>query len=95
MRKKDRQRFLFSIHWPKPKPLPKLNADQAADHIQRTWRLPDGSPIPLATAQHWASTALFHFAYERAPIGHPPKLRTRPERPTAHRIDSFLLVETD
>ena len=56
---RERQRFLFPIHWPKPRPLPKLDADQAVQEERfenrlynpmKRWKL---SPIDIAARTHY------------------------------------------
>ena len=94
-RKLERQKMLFPIHEPKPRPLPRLNQDQAAALIQKNWRLEDGSPIPSELADRWAGLFLHHLRYEPGPNWMTPKLRSRPDRPTAPRLYGFIGVETD
>lgn len=94
-RSKERQRLLFPIHWPKQRPLPKLDHDQIVALIRQEWRKPDSSIITDSEANHWTSSILHHLRFEPGPIWMPPKPRKRPERPTAERIRSFLSVETD
>ena len=93
--KKGRQRYIFPIRFPKPKPLPKLDHAEAATTIRLEWRRPDGTPITAADADHRASVFLHHLRFDPAPGWTPPKPRRRPERRTAERLRSFLTVETD
>jgi hypothetical protein len=94
-RRRERQRLLFPLHDPKPRPLPKIDLDEATALICREWRLPDGQPILEETAWSWASDFLRHLRYEPGPLWSKPRLRRRPERPTAKRLNEFLSVETD
>ena len=94
-RHRERQRLFFPLHWPKPRPLPKITEDEAAALIVRGWRKADGSPIPIDQAGNWAFLCLRHLNYEPLPLWMEPRLRRRPERPTAKRLYEFLSVETD
>lgn len=90
-----RQKMLFPIHHPKPRPAPKLDHDEVAELIRREYRRPDGSPISEVDADHWAGVFLHHLRFEPGPMWMPPRPRKRPERPTAERLRGFLGVETD
>lgn len=93
--RRERQRLLFPLHDPKPRPLPKITEDEATELIGREWRKPDGQPIPEEQARHWAGVFLHHLRYEPTPMWMAPKLRRQPERPTAKRLREFLGIETD
>jgi hypothetical protein len=93
--KRLRQRFLFPIHDPKPKPLPKVTEAEGAALIVRDWRKADGSPIPADQAGHQVFLFLRHLKYQPAPLWMEPRPRKRPERPTARRLYEFVAVETD
>jgi hypothetical protein len=93
--RRERQGLLFALHEPRPRPLPKLNEVEAAELICREWRKPDGQPVGEEQARHWATVFLHHLRYEPAPLWAPPKLRKRPDRPTAKRLNEFLAIETD
>lgn len=94
-RKRERQRMLFPIHYPKPRPLPKITEAQAAEIIRRDWRMPDGSAISQEQAEHWACTFIHYLKYEPGRISLGLRPRKRPERPTEKRMTEFLSVETD
>ena len=93
--RRERQRLLFPLHWPKPRPLPKLGHDQIVDLIQGEFKKLDGSAIDESEANHWTSSILHHLRFEPGPIWMPPRPRKRPEMATAVRVRSFLAVETD
>jgi hypothetical protein len=94
-RHRERQRFLFPIHDPKPRPLPKVTEAEGAALIVRDWRQADGSPISADQAGHKVFLFLRHLKYEPGPLWMTPRLRKRPERPTARRLYGYLAVETD
>ena len=54
---------------------------------------PDGTLISEEEACSWAWTFFLYLAYE--PGSRPPRPRTRPERPTAERLDRFTQLERD
>jgi hypothetical protein len=77
------------------KRVPRITHEEAVVLIRRNWMKPDGTLISEEEARVWASTFLFHLRYEVGPIWKPPKPRTRPERPTAERLDRFTQLERD
>jgi hypothetical protein len=80
---------------PRPRPLPRITEEEAAAIIVGRWRDADGSRIPAEKARHWAFLFFFHIRHEPTPDWLPPRLRKRPERPTAVRLEEFLGLETD
>jgi hypothetical protein len=52
-----------------------------------------GRPPTEEEARSWTWTFFLHPTYE--PGSRPPKPRTRPERPTAERLDEFTMLERD
>jgi hypothetical protein len=73
------------------KGVPKISQEEAAALIRRDWMKPDGTILCEEEARLWAWTFFLHLTYE--PGSRPPKLRTRPERPTAERLDRFTQLE--
>jgi hypothetical protein len=80
---------------PRPRPLPRITDEEAAAIILSRWPRAEGSRISEEQAKHWAFLFLFHLKYEPTPNWLPPRARTRPERPTAERLEEFLGLETD
>ena len=95
-RRRERQLLLFEITYRKSKPkrLPRINEDQAAEIIAKEWRMPDGTEISPGRAWEWGCLFFFCLTHERRP-GQPPMRKKRPERPTAERLLRFIRLETD
>jgi hypothetical protein len=75
------------------KRVPRITEEEAAALIRRHWMKPDGTLISEEEARLWAWTFFLHLKYE--PGSMPPRPRTRPERPTAERLDRFTQLERD
>jgi hypothetical protein len=75
------------------KRFPKITHEEAVALIRRNWMKPDETLLTEKEARSSAWTFFLHLAYE--PGSMPPKPRTRPERPTAERLDRFTQLERD
>ena len=61
MSRRERQRLLFPLRWPRPRPAPKLGHDQIVALIRDEWRKPDGTQIAEDEGAHRASSILHHL----------------------------------
>jgi hypothetical protein len=77
------------------KRVPRITYEEAGALIRRDWMKPDGTLISEEEAGAWASTFLFNLRHETGPLWRPPVPRTRPERPTAERLDRFTQLDCD
>jgi hypothetical protein len=71
----------------------RITLEEAAALIRRDCMKPDGMLPSEKEARSWARTLFLHLTHE--PGSRPPRLRTRPERPTAERLDRFTQLERD